>query len=154
MGSIVDRGVQNFTDQIPKEQQEKLSRMLNGLGKQLAQLTDDQKGKLTEVLKQKGHEINVAELPQLLLHEFQSLQARAEGFQLSIFDRRKIDRSLPLQQLIQAETHGERLRILEASLRSEKARLEEEVHEAPEISLPEALRQRPRYSSGSSLSKL
>lgn len=43
--------------------------------------------------------------------------------ELSVFDRANIDSALPIQLLIQADTHRERLRILEKALEREKAHL-------------------------------
>merc|ERR1712139_675496 len=87
---------------------------------------------------QKVAAINIKELPPEILSELKALRDQGE---LTIFDRRKIDQALPLQQLIQAETHGERLRVLETALLNEKARLEADAQESQGISLSEALEQ-------------
>lgn len=155
--SVIEDSVKEFTGDISEDQKEKFDVMLNGLQKLVAQfsnLTDEQKEELVDRSKRKSKPGNRAmpEMPQPLMEKLRSLQTQAEGMQLSIFDRRQIDLALPLQQLIQAESHGERLQILEAALTSEKARLEAEDGDVQDISLPEALQQGSHY--GGNLSKL
>jgi hypothetical protein len=96
--------------------------------------------KLARVLSQNEEgqplQIEMKDLPPELLGELRSMRSQPE---LSIFDRRKIDQALPLQQLIQCDSHRERLRILETALANEKAQLEMETQESQGISLSDAL---------------
>merc|ERR1712032_1033369 len=76
--------------------------------------------------------IGTDDMPAALFKKFQELRGQGQA-EFSYFDRVRIDEAVPLQQLLQADTHRERLRILEAVLLHEKARMESEpLEELPE----------------------
>merc|ERR1712190_336992 len=81
--------------------------------------------------------IDSSDLPPALWAEVQKeLQAVQAQPELSIFERKRLSQALPLQQVIQATTHVERLEILEASFEAEKSRLRTDTEQG---SVPEVI---------------
>lgn len=80
--------------------------------------------------------IDLSDLPPHLQEEVQALAAPVE---LSYFDRLRIYEAVPIQQILQSDSHGERLTILEEALLQEKQRLEAPVldEEAPVLDVLE-----------------
>lgn len=122
--NVVDNSLQKIAELRPerlKALQEKLTTVLTQVGGSQSSSTAS---------------IQLDDLPAELLGELRSLRTHQE---LTVFDRRLINEALPLQQLIQARTHRERLQIMRLALTNERARLEAEAQEAQGISLSEAL---------------
>jgi len=120
----------------------------------MEELPDESKDKLLDLVTkflpegrgEVAQEISIDDIPEELVKQIRSLKVSP---QLSIFQRKHIDEALPLQQLIQAETHGERLGILAAALEREKHFISRSQEG---ISLNEALERSPWEGVG--LSKL
>mmetsp|Transcript_16628 Transcript_16628/g.30894 ORF Transcript_16628/g.30894 Transcript_16628/m.30894 type:complete len:457 (+) Transcript_16628:83-1453(+) len=93
----------------------------------LSRLSDDKElsqklsARVQQAFQSKPRTIDVTDLPPELQKELQGLQTPGD---LSYFDRVRIAEAAPLQQLIQSDTHQQRLSILQDALLREKRRLE------------------------------
>jgi hypothetical protein len=130
--NVIDESLEKMAAELPSDESHRLAAKINSMLKASETVKKSAQGEGV-------HAINITDLPLALLGKFQNLGAQMEP---SVFDRRAIDRALPLQQLIQAETHRERLQIFEAALLREKAELEVSADgEGEGISLSEVLEQ-------------
>lgn len=82
--------------------------------------------------------MDVVKLPPELLSVLQSLRDQVK---LTVFDRKEMNRALPLQQLIQAATYREQLHILKMAVAQKKIDLQGELQHTQGISLSETLEQ-------------